>query len=96
MLPKPQHLQSDEDREAEDLSVSKFYLQSGNPMGAYLRAKDAVKYLPKDSNAHYALAQAAAALKKREEAVAEFNQYLAMEPDGDHVKAARQELLKLK
>ncbi len=83
------------DREAEDLDVSKFYLQSGNYLGAYLRAEDAVKSVPDDSEAHYALAEAARKMKKPEEAVKEYKAYLDLEPDGDHVRAARQALAEL-
>lgn len=95
-LPKVTKLQSDEDREAEDLDVAKYYLSAGSPMAAYLRSKDAVKLKPSDPEAHFSLAEAAAKLKKRDEAVAEFQQYLQMEPDGEHVKAVRKLLADLK
>ena len=95
-LPKPQRMQSDEDREAEDLSVAKFYRQSGNVKAAYLRTKDAVKMQPDDPVAHFALAETARLLDKRDEAAAEYNAYLKLEPDGDHVKDAQKALVALK
>lgn len=94
-LPKVTKLQSDDDREAEDLDVAKFYLGEGNSMAAYLRSRDAVKLKPDDPEAHFSLAQAAAKLKKHDEAVAEFQQYLKLEPGGDHVKSARKSLAEL-
>lgn len=95
-LPKVTKLQSDEDRESEDLDVAKYYMSAGSPMAAYLRSKDAVKLKPSDPEAHFSLAQAAAKLKKHDEAVAEFQQYLQLEPDGQHVKDARKLLADLK
>lgn len=95
-LPKPERIQSDEDREAEDLSVAKFYRQSGNLQAAYLRAKDAVSVQPADPIAHFALAEIAQHLNKRQEAAAEYDAYLKLEPDGDQVKAARRALAVLK
>ncbi len=91
-LPKPERVQSDEDREAEDLSVAKFYRQSGNPNAAYLRTKDAVKLQADDPEAHFALAQLALQLGKREEAAAEYASYLKLDPDGDNSRAAQKAL----
>ncbi len=90
------HGQSDSDRVDEDLSVSHFYLQSGNLMGAYLRAQDAVKTQPDYARGHYALGEAAEKLGHRDEAKAEFKQYLKLEPDGEKAKSAEKELKKLK
>jgi hypothetical protein len=88
--------QSDDDRVDEDLSVAKFYGQSGNYMGAYLRAKDAVKTEPDYAEGHFALGEAAKQLKKKDEAVAEFRTYLKLSPDGEKAKAAEKELGELK
>ena len=95
-LPKVTKLQNDEDRESEDLDIAKYYLSAGNPLAAYLRSKDATKLKPNDPEAHFSLAQAAAKLKKHDEAVSEFQAYLQLEPDGQHVKAARKLLADLK
>ncbi len=88
--------QSDDDRVDEDLSVAKFYAQSGNSMGAYLRAKDAVKVEPEYPPGHFALAEAAKKLNKKDEAVAEFQAYLKLAPDGERAKAAEKALADMK
>jgi hypothetical protein len=87
-----QHLSKVEDldtREAKDLEVSHYYVTTGNFQAAYLRAKDAVAIIPDDPAAHLALAQTAQRLKKKDEAVAEYNAYLKLEPEGDKASAAR-------
>ena len=89
MNPNPQ---SDEERAAEDLRVSKFYEQSGNLNAAYLRAKDAVQFQPNDPDMHYALARVAQKMNKREEAIAEFKTYLKLNPDGLDIKKAQKAL----
>jgi len=94
-LPKVQKLQSDEERAAEDLDVAKFYEQSGNLNAAYLRARDAVKVKPSDPEAHFVLGHLAQKLNKRDEAIAEFNSYLQIEPDGEKIKQARKALSQL-
>lgn len=94
-LPKVQNLQSDEERATEDLRVAAFYEGSGNLNAAYMRTKDAVKYQPSDPDAHFALAHVAQKMNKREEAVAEFNMYLQLAPDGVKVKQAQKALSQL-
>lgn len=94
-LPKVERLQTDDDRESEDLEIAKYYLSAGNPMASYLRAKDAIKIKPTDPDAHFSLAQAAEKLKKHDEAVSEFKAYLQLEPDGLHVKSAQRSLAEL-
>jgi hypothetical protein len=94
-LPKPKKLQTPDERVTEDLSVAKFYEGRGNLQAAYLRTKDAVKTLPDDPESHFALAEVAQKLKKNDEAIAEFQTYLKLEPDGDKVKAAQKALAQL-
>ncbi len=94
-LPKVEKIQSPEDRAAEDLSVAKFYEGKGNLNAAYLRTKDAVTVQPDDPETHYALAEIARKMQKREEAIAEFNTYLKLDPDGLNIKAARKALSQL-
>ena len=94
-LPKPQHLQSDDERVDEDLTVAKFYLHDENYQGAYLRAKDAVNIQPDYSATHFALALAAQKLKKRDEAIAEYQAYLKLDPDGEKAKEAKMALADL-
>jgi hypothetical protein len=87
--------QTDTERVDEDLSVAKFYGQSGNKMGAYLRAKDAVKTQPDYPEAHFVLGQAAQRLGKNDEALAEFTEYLKLAPDGERAKSAKKALEEL-
>ncbi|MCU1223290.1 MAG: Tetratricopeptide 2 repeat-containing protein [Edaphobacter sp.] len=94
-LPKVRKLQSDEDRAAEDLDIAKFYEGKGNLNAAYLRVKDAVKSQPNDPETHFALAEIAQKLKKRDEAIAEFNAYLKLDPDGLKIDAARKAISQL-
>ncbi len=84
--------QSNDDRVTEDLSVAKFYTSRGNFTAAYLRTKDATKAMPDDAESHFALAQAAEKLQKKDEAVAEYNTYLQLEPNGDKMAAAQKAL----
>ena len=88
-------LQSPEEREAEDLSIAHFYTQSGDLQGAYLRSKDAVNTIPDDPDAHFALAEAALKLNKRDEAIAEYNACLKLDPGDKEAKAARKALARL-
>lgn len=94
-LPKVQKLQSDEDRAAEDLEVAHFYESRGSLNAAYLRAKDAVKYQPSDSETHFTLARIAQKMNKREEAISEFSTYLKLDPDGLKIKEANKALAEL-
>jgi tetratricopeptide (TPR) repeat protein len=95
-LPKVKKVQTDDERVDEDLNVAKFYMGDGNLQGAYLRAKDAVTVQPDYSNAHFALAQVAQKLKKKDEAVAEFKTYLKLDPEGEKKKEAQQALDELR
>ncbi len=89
-------VQTDTQRVDEDLSVAKFYGQSGNAMGAYLRAKDAVKTQPDYPEAHFVLGEAAKRLNKKDEAAAEFTEYLKLAPDGEKAKAAEKALAEIR
>jgi len=88
-------LQSADEREAEDLSVAKFYSDSGDLQGAYLRSQDAVKTAPDDADAHFALAEAALKMNKRDEAIAEYKACLKLDPVDKEAKAARKALARL-
>lgn len=88
-------LQSADEREAEDLSVAKFYNDKGDLQGAYLRSQDAVKTAPGDPDAHFALAEAAMKLNQRDEAIAEYKACLKLDPADKEAKAARKSLQRL-
>jgi hypothetical protein len=94
-LPKVKKVQTDDERVDEDLYVAKFYMRDENYQGAYLRAKDAVSIQPEYSAAHFALAEILQKMKKKDEAVAEFQTYLKLDPDGEKAKAAKKALADL-
>ncbi len=82
-------------RESEDLEVSHYYATTGNFKGSYLRAQDAVRTIPDDPMAHFALAESARNLKMTDEAIAEYKLYLKLDPEGEKVKAAKRALADL-
>ena len=92
-LPKPTHLQSDDEREAEDVKVAQYYLDSGNDLGAYNRLKDAVKLIHDDPEAFYLLGTVASRLHKQPEALDAYNKFLDLEPDTRRAKSLRRTLL---
>ena len=71
-------------------------MNDDNLPGAYLRAQDAVKTQPDYSATHFALAQIAEKMKKKDEAIAEYRAYLKLDPDGDKAKAAQRALEQLR
>jgi tetratricopeptide (TPR) repeat protein len=89
-------LQSDDERETEDLSVAHFYISNGDVKGAYLRSQDAVKTAPDDPDAHFMLAETALKLNKKDEAIAEYNACLKLDPIEKEAKDARKALERLK
>ena len=91
-LPKPTHLQTDDEREAEDVKVAKFYSDSGNYVGAYARLKDATKLISDDPDAFYLLGGVATHLGKANEAADAYGKFLALEPDTRRAKAVRRDL----
>ena len=96
MNPVGTKLQSNDEREQEDLDVAHFYIQSGNLQGAYLRNQDAVKTAPDDPDAHLALAGIALKLNKKDEAIAEYSAVLKLDPTEKQAKDARKALARLK
>jgi hypothetical protein len=82
-------------REAEDLDVAQTYIDQGDLQGAYMRRQDAVKTVPDDPVAHFALAEIALKLNKRDEAIAEYNACLKLDPVDKQAKAARKALARL-
>jgi tetratricopeptide (TPR) repeat protein len=94
-LPKVKRVQTDDERVDEDLAVAKFYLRDENYQGAYIRAKDAVQVQPDYSATHFALAEIAQKMKKKDEAIAEYQTYLKLDPDGEKAKAAKRALADL-
>jgi hypothetical protein len=91
-LPKVEDLDK---REAEDLDVSHYYATTGNFQASYMRAQDAVKTIPDDPLAHFALAESARRLNKKDEAISEYRVYLKLDPEGEKAKAAQRALTEL-
>jgi len=89
-------LQSADEREAEDLDIAHYYTQTGDLQGAYLRSQDAVKIAPDDADAHFALAEAALKLNKRDEAITEYNACLKLDASEKEIKESRKALARLK
>lgn len=87
--------QTDDQRVDEDLRIAKFYTDSGNLRGAYLRAKDAVKIQPDYSETRFVLAQIAQKMKKKNEAIAEYKAYLSVDPNGERKEAVVKALAEL-
>jgi len=94
-LPKVRDLQTDEEREAEDITVARFYRDRSNWNAMYMRSKDAVKHQPTDPDAHLLLAESAQKLNKRDEAIAEYNATLKLDASEDQIKTARKALTRL-
>ncbi len=90
--PKPQ---TPDERESEDLDVAKFYQNGGDLQGAYLRTQDAVKTAPDDPDAHFAMAEIAAKLGKKDEAIAEYNACLKLDPSDKEKKESNKALARL-
>jgi len=87
--------QTASEREEEDLRVANFNLNNGNIRGAYLRAQDAVKTMPDDPEAHFALAEMAARLGKKDEAITEYKACLQLDPPEERRKASTKALDRL-
>lgn len=85
----------DKTRVPDDLKVGRYYLKTGNAQGAYLRFKDATDIDAEDPESRFYLGEAAAKLNKNDEAIAAYRDYLKLDPDGDHDKAARKALAAL-
>ena len=86
-LPKVKNLQSDDDREAEDVKVASFYNDQGNNIGAYNRLKDAVKLISDDPNAWYLLGEVAAKMNKGDESLEAYRRFLALETGTHRAKS---------
>ncbi len=82
-------------RASEDVRVGKFYLQTGDPKGAYDRFKDATVYDHEDVEAVFWLAEAARKMNHVQEALQNYGLYLEANPDGPNSKAARKAMNEL-
>ncbi len=78
-LPKVKKLQSDDEREAEDVKVAGFYYDQGNSLAAYNRLKDAVKLVTDDPNAWFLLGEVTDKMNKADESSAAYRRFLELE-----------------
>ncbi len=79
-------------RAKKDVEVGKFYLGTGDDQGAYTRFADAGKMDPSNVDAIFGLAEAARHLQRTQEAIANYQLFLEIEPDGSRAKLARKAL----
>ncbi len=82
----------DPKRASEDLRVGQFYLKTGDVKGAYSRFRDATTFDHENAEAVFWLAEAARKMKLPQEAVQNYQVYLAAVPDGPNAKTARKAL----
>lgn len=84
-----QPVKTDAQRFADDMEVAGFYQNSGNFMGAYMRAKDAVSISGDSPDARLALAEAARKLGKLDEAELNYKKCLELDPVPKTKRAAQ-------
>jgi hypothetical protein len=78
-----------------DVHVGEFYLNREDYQGAYERLKEATQADPANADAVFYLAEAARHLNRKDEAVQNYQLYLAAVPDGPKSKAAHKALREL-
>ena len=77
---------------ADDVHVGQFYLNREDYKGAYARFKEATQADPENADAVYYLAEAARRMNHKDEAIQNYQLYLAALPDGPKAKEARKAL----
>jgi tetratricopeptide (TPR) repeat protein len=77
---------------ADDVHVGQFYLNREDYKGAYARFKEATQADPENADAVYYLAEAARRMNHKDEAVQNYQLYLAALPDGPKAKDAQKAL----
>jgi tetratricopeptide (TPR) repeat protein len=80
----------------DDVHVGQFYLNREDYKGAYARFKEATQADPENADAVFYLAEAARRMNHRDEAVQNYQLYLAALPDGPKSKEAHKALRDLK
>ena len=77
---------------ADDIHVGEFYLNREDYKGAYARFKEATLADPENPEAVFDLAEAARRMNQRNEAIQNYQLYLAALPKGPRAKAAQKAL----
>ncbi|HMD20334.1 MAG TPA: tetratricopeptide repeat protein [Alloacidobacterium sp.] len=80
---------------ADDVHVGQFYLNREDYKGAYARFKEATQADPENPDAVFYLAEAARRINHKDEAVQNYELYLAALPDGPKAKEAHKALKEL-
>jgi tetratricopeptide (TPR) repeat protein len=80
---------------AEDVSIGKMYMQSENYRGAYIRYKEALSLDPDNVDAAFGIAETARKMNQTQEAIANYELCLEMDPHGPRSKASRKALSQL-
>ena len=82
-------------RAAKDDEVGDFYLKQQNYKGAVARYQDALLYKNNDAVANFRLGQCFEKLDRPDEAIAHYQAYLKILPEGPYAKQAKKALEKL-
>ena len=80
---------------AEDVHVGQFYLNREDYKGAYARFKEATQADPENPDAVFYLAEAARRMNHRDEAIENYQTYIAALPSGPKAKEAQKALREL-
>lgn len=79
----------------KDVEVGDFYFKQQNYKGAESRYAEALEYKPNDAEATYKLALAKEKLGEKEDAIASYQSYLKILPEGPHASEAQKAIEKL-
>ncbi len=79
----------------KDVEVGDFYYSQKNYKGAESRYAEALEYKPNDAEATYKLALAKEKLGEKEDALASYQSYLKILPDGPRAKDAEKAIERL-
>jgi tetratricopeptide (TPR) repeat protein len=82
-------------RAVKDDEVGDFYLKQKNYKAALARYQDALDYKPKDAVANFRMAQCYEKLSQPDQAIAHYQEYLKILPEGPFSKQAKKALEKL-
>lgn len=78
-----------------ELKVGRFYMKKGSPRAALGRFQEAAKWNPTYAEAYYWAGQANERLDQHREALASYQRYLELEPDGKESKRVEETISQL-
>jgi tetratricopeptide (TPR) repeat protein len=79
----------------EDVAIGKMYMQSENYKGANIRYKEALALDPDSADAAFGIAESARKMNQAQEAIANYQLCLDLDPSGPRSKASRKALSQL-